>query len=103
MWGHFALGAPNRRKFPVNSLLTGNSERETSSLLTVSSSGESANFRSLSRWRASNAPAPLLSAGVKIIALHRRDASDVQQAIDHGSSRYRLSKERCSHPGDPRQ
>ena len=34
-------GAPNRRKFPVNSLLTGNSERETSSFLTLSSSGES--------------------------------------------------------------
>ena len=35
-----ARRAPNRCKFPVNSLLTGNSERETSSLLTVSSSGE---------------------------------------------------------------
>jgi len=51
------------------------------------SSGESANFRSLSRWRASNAPAPRLCAGVKIIAFHRRDASDVQRAIDHRSSR----------------
>jgi len=36
-----ARGAPNRHKFPVNSLLTGNSERETSSLLTLSSSEES--------------------------------------------------------------
>ena len=37
----------NRHKFPVNSLLTGNSERETSSLTTLPSSEESANFQFL--------------------------------------------------------
>src|SRR5215831_6575059 len=47
----------------------------------VPSSGESANFRSLSRWRASNTPAPRLFAGVKIIAFHRRDATGARSRI----------------------
>jgi len=76
-------GSADRTAF-VRGLEAPNS-RGTESSNPFSSSGQSANFRSLSRWR--DAPALRLSAGVNIIAFHRRDAGDVQRAIDHRSSR----------------
>jgi len=76
-------GSADRTAF-VRGLEAPNS-RGTESSNPFSSSGQSANFRSLSRWR--DAPAPRLFAGVNIIAFHRRDAGDVQRAIDHRSSR----------------